>query len=148
MNTMYKCILVPVDWGHEHSWQSLLSASIDLARRHHAQLMVAFIDPNSDTPTLANFLPKGTSHLLEERPNPFIAEHISKNIRVPFQAEQGQIYSEILYIASVLNIGLIFMALHTPNLANQLIGANAKKVVRHPQYSGMVCKKWRVKHYE
>jgi len=142
MNTTYKCILVPIDLDHESSWQSSLPAAIDLARRHDAQLTIITIVPDSDIPTIANYLPKEIDdHLREEganRLNQFIAEYVPQDIRVQSIVGQGRIYSGILHIASDLNADLIVMASHNPGLADYLIGANAEKVMRHAQCSVMV----------
>lgn len=145
MNTTYKCILVPIDLDHDSSWQSSLPAAIDLARRHDAQLTITTIVPDSDIPTIANYLPKGINDRLREEGvnqlNQFIAEHVPQDIRVQSVVGQGRIYSGILHIASDLNADLIVMASHTPGLADYLIGANAEKVMRHALCSVMVVRK-------
>ncbi|MCP5086998.1 MAG: universal stress protein, partial [Rhodobacteraceae bacterium] len=62
-----------------------------------------------------------------------IAAQVPAGVEAEQHVRQGSVYSEIVKFAKEIDIDLIVMASHRPELKDFLLGPNAAKVVRHAE---------------
>jgi nucleotide-binding universal stress UspA family protein len=67
-----------------------------------------------------------------------VRDKIPDDIQVQHIVADGNIYHEIIRVASEVDADLIVMHSHHPSLADYLIGPNAEKVARHADCSVMI----------
>ena len=65
----------------------------------------------------------------------WVNTHVPDDIEVRPHVVHGTVYDEILRAAEKLNVDLIVMAAHRPDLSDYLLGPNAARVVRHAKQS-------------
>lgn len=131
----FEKILIPVDLGEESSWQEALPTAVDQAQHTGGELHVVTVVPE-EPPQLA-WLPDDYSSKMMSYANEQLAKLIETNVPEQMSARQhvrqGTIYSEIVKLAKEIDIDLIIMASHRPELKDFLLGPNAARVVRHAE---------------
>ena len=129
----FEKILVPVDLGHESSWREALPAALEQAQYTGGELHIVTVVPE-EPPQLAwlpdDYSAKMIAHA-ESKLQELILPKIPEGTKITHHVRQGSIYSEVVNLANDLNIDLIVMASHRPELKDFLLGPNAAKVVRH-----------------
>lgn len=131
----FEKILVAVDLGHDSSWREVLPTAVDQAQHAGGKLHVVTIVPE-EPPQLA-WLPEDYSAKMIAHATSGLTKLIEAQIPGGVEAEQhvrqGSIYREIVKLAKEIDIDLIIMASHRPELKDFLLGPNAAKVVRHAE---------------
>jgi len=131
----FEKILVPVDLSHDSSWQEALPTAIDQARHSGGKLYIVTVVPE-EPPQIA-WLPDDYSAKMIAHVKPKLAKlveaHIPAAMKVEQYVRQGSIYREIVKLAKELEIDLVVMASHRPELKDILLGPNAARVVRHAE---------------
>lgn len=61
--------------------------------------------------------------------------HVPKTIKVRPHVLHGRIYHEVLKAADKLNVQVIVLAAHHPELKDYFLGPNAARIVRHAKQS-------------
>ena len=139
---MYKSILLPIDLGHESSWNKALPSAVDLARSYSAELHVLTVFPDFGLSMVsvnfpANFEQDNLARVSEDL-QAFVKQHVPEGITVSSHVAHGTIYSEIIAAADKLDCDLIVVSSHRPEMRDYLIGPNAARVVRHAKQSVFV----------
>lgn len=128
-------ILVPIDLGEDSSWQETLPTAIDQAQHADGELHLVTVVPD-EPPQLAwlpdDYSAKMISHANEQLAKLNAAE-VPEQLGVQLHVRQGTIYSEIVKLAKDIDIDLIVMASHRPELKDFLLGPNAARVLRHAE---------------
>lgn len=136
----FEKILVPVDLSHDSSWQEALPTAIDQARNAAGKLYIMTVVP--EEPPQLSWLPEDYSARMIAHVSTKLAKLLEAQIPADVKAEQlvrqGSIYREIVKLAQELEVDLIVMASHRPELKDFLLGPNAARVVRHAECSVMV----------
>ena len=131
----FEKILVPVDLGHDSSWREALPTAVDQAQHAGGKLHIVTIVPE-EPPQLA-WLPDDYSAKMIAYVKPKLAKlvetHIPTDVKAEQHVRQGSIYREIVQLARELDIDLIVMASHRPELKDYLLGPNAARVVRNAE---------------
>lgn len=131
----FEKILVPVDLGHDSSWREALPTAVDQAQHAGGVLHIVTIVPE-EPPQLA-WLPDDYSAKMIAYVKPKLAKlvetHIPADVKAEQHVRQGSIYREIVQLARELDIDLIVMASHRPELKDYLLGPNAARVVRNAE---------------
>ena len=131
----FEKILIPVDLGEESSWQEALPTGVDQAQHAGGELHIVTIVP--DEPPQLAWLPDDYSTKMisyaKEQLAKLIESGVPDEISVQQHVRQGTIYSEIVKLAGEMDIDLIVMASHRPELKDFLLGPNAARVVRHAE---------------
>ena len=131
----FKKILVAVDLGQASSWQEALPTAIDQTRHADGELHIVTVVP--DEPPQLAWLPEDYSEKMIDNANKQLAKLIESEISGQMGAQahvrQGTIYSEIVKLAKEIDIDLVVMASHRPELKDFLLGPNAARVVRHAE---------------
>jgi len=139
---MYKCILLPVDLGHEASWERAAPAAVSLAQQYGAKVNVLSVIPDYGMPVVGGFFPedfaeKALEATTTELEN-FARTHIPEDVRGKVRAVHGTIYKRIIINADQMDCDLIVLGSHRPEKADYLLGPNAARVVRHANQSVFV----------
>lgn len=138
---MYTNILIPVDLSVESSWKKPFPVATALARLFSARLHVMTAIRDIDAMFEGRYLAGGYEQLINEASRglaALLAENIPGEIGATSSVEQGAVYNEILRVAQTLQVDLIVMASHRPEMKDYLLGANAARVVRHARCSVFV----------
>jgi len=129
----FEKILIAVDLGEDSSWKEALPTAVDQAQHAGGELHIVTVVPE-EPPQLA-WLPEDYSTKMIAYANSQLAKLIETNVPEQMKAQlhvrQGTIYREIVKLAKDINIDLIVMASHRPELKDYLLGPNAARVVRH-----------------
>ena len=128
-------ILVPVDLGEESSWTETLPTAVDQAQHAGGELHIVTVVP--DEPPQLAWLPDDYSAKMISYANEQLAKLIETNVPeqpgAQLHVRQGAIYSEIVKLAKDIDIDLIVMMSHRPELKDFLLGPNAARVLRHAE---------------
>lgn len=134
-----KSILLPVDIFHPTGWERSLAHAISLAQQHGASMHVLAVIPDYGMPMVGSFFPKDYSkNAVKEaktKLDEFISANIPDGIKVTPHVKHGNIYKEILAGADALDVDMIVMASHRPEMQDYLLGPNVARVVRHARQS-------------
>ena len=131
----FEKILIPVDLGQDSSWREALPTAIDQAQHAGGELHIVTIVP--DEPPQLAWLPEDYSEKMIANAKAQLAKLVESEIPEQMSAQahvrQGTIYSEIVKLAKEIDIDLIVMVSHRPELKDFLLGPNAARVVRHAE---------------
>jgi nucleotide-binding universal stress UspA family protein len=139
---MYRKILLPVDLHAPASWQKALPIVLDLCTTFGCELHLLAIFPDLPFSMYGLALPEGVAQRLADAAaaelERFEAEHLPPGLCTTRHVAGGRIYQVILDTAAALDVDLIAIASHRPELSDYLIGPNASLVVRHADRSVLV----------
>lgn len=131
----FEKILVPVDLGQESSWREALPTAIDQAQHAGGKLHIVTVVPE-EPPQLA-WLPDDYSAKMiayaEAELKKLIESQPTNGVEAEQHVRQGSVYNEIVKLAKEIDIDLVVMASHRPELKDYLLGPNAARVVRHAE---------------
>lgn len=138
---MFKRILVPVDVQQPSSWERALPAGLQLAKDYGSELHVVTVVPAFGMSLVGSYFPAdfekkalaAAKTKLED-----IVKAAAPGAEVKIHVAHGTIYEELIAAADTLNVDLIVMSSHRPELKDYLIGPNAARVVRHANQSVFV----------
>jgi nucleotide-binding universal stress UspA family protein len=139
---MYKNILLPIDLEHESSWDGALPIAIEQAKAFCATIHVMTVIPDSGMSIVNHYFSKdAVNKIIEETKNKlheFVATKIPSEIRIQHIVTTGNVYESIITSAKQIDVDLIIMSAHRPELKDYLLGPNAARVVRHSDRSVLV----------
>ena len=138
---MFKRILVPVDLADETSTQRALAVAEDLAEKNAAELHVLTVVPAYSMSIVGSYFPEDHERETLQRAKDALADFTATrttNVAIRGHVAKGTIYDEIMKVANKLEVNLIVMASHRPELKDYLLGPNAARVVRHAKQSVFV----------
>ncbi len=129
----FEKILVAIDLGEDSSWKDALPTAVDQAQHAGGKLHIVTVVP--EPPPQLAWLPEDYSSKMIAHAESQLAKLIETNVPKEMGAQahvrQGTIYSEIVKLATAIDIDLIVMASHRPELKDYLLGPNAARVLRH-----------------
>ncbi len=139
---MYTSILLPIDTGHESSWEKAAPTAVNLARSEGAKIHVMTVIPDFGMSVVGSFFPsnfaddalKATAAELDK----IVAGIIPPELLAGTHAVSGTIYKRILVKTEELGCDVIVLASHRPEKADYLLGPNAARIVRHANCSVFV----------
>ena len=139
---MFNSILLPIDLSAEATWARAAPAAVKMARDDGIPLHVATVVPDFGASLVGSYFEPGFEenalHDAGQSLNAWIAENIPDDVDVHAHVLHGSVYDEILKAAESLEIDVIVMGSHRPELKDYLIGPNAARVVRHAAQSVFV----------
>lgn len=140
---MYGNILVPVDLNEESSWKKALPTAVEYCKLFGARLHVMTVVPDLRKTLSAQlfFPPDFMDKALAESKKQLaelVARLVPKDLKVKQSVAVGTIYREIVEAAKRLDVDLIVLASHRPEVEDYLIGPNAARVLRHFNRSVLV----------
>lgn len=139
---MYKDILLPVDIQEADSWTHSLPVATEYASAFKATLHIMTVVPNFGMNAVGSFFPDDFAEKAIGEVNKLLHEFVSANVpdgvKVQHVVKHGRIYEEIIHTASELDVDLIVMAAHRPDVRDYLLGTNAARVARHANQSVLI----------
>lgn len=139
---MYKDLLLPIDLNEESSWTRALPVAVEYARKFGARLHVMTVVPEFGMSIVGQYFPAGFHEkaiaAADARLHEFVKANVPTEIGVQHVVTDGTVYERILAMAGQVEVDLIVMAAHRPELSDYLLGPNAARVVRHAQCSVLV----------
>lgn len=139
---MYKNILFPVDVTEDSSWKVALPVALEYARAFQSTLHFLTVVPDLGMKIVSQYFPANVeTRMVEEVTkalHAFTENHVPADIPHKHIVAKGAVYQGIIDAAEEINVDLILMAAHRPELKDYLLGPNAAKVVRHSNKSVLV----------
>ncbi|MBO6602296.1 MAG: universal stress protein [Roseicyclus sp.] len=139
---MFKTILLPIDLSAENSWSKALPAALRLCDPGAGTLHVITVVPDFGMSVVGGFFEQGFEekalHQVGEKLTAWVAENIPDTVEVHPHVMHGRVYDRIIEAADRLQVDVIVMGSHTPELSDYLLGPNAARVVRHAKQSVFV----------
>ena len=136
---MTKRVLLPIDLADEKSWKMALDIALEQLRLHGGELHVVSVLPDFGMALVGGYFRKDFEkealHNFSEALRNWVNEHVPDDIDVHPHVLHGSIYDEILRAADKLDVDLIVIGSHRPELKDYLLGPNAARVVRHARQS-------------
>ncbi|MGB1539516.1 MAG: universal stress protein [Rickettsiales bacterium] len=139
---MYKNILVPVDVSEENSWAVSLPVALEYAKTFGSTLHFVTVIPDIGSGIVAQYFPPNSeTKLVEETTEAlhnFTEKHVPSHVPHRHIVAKGPVYEGIIDTAEEIDVDLILMEAHRPDLKDYLLGPNSAKVVRHSNRSVLV----------
>ena len=131
---MFKNILVAVDLEHDTHINALLRVGSNMANAQGAKMHLLHVIRAAPA-VVSQFLPKSYESMASEKVEKELATLVGKSDLAEGVADVavrfGDVYQEILAHASNIDVDLIIVASHKPNVGDYLLGTTAARVVRH-----------------
>ncbi|MGF1526763.1 MAG: universal stress protein [Candidatus Competibacterales bacterium] len=139
---MYRDILLPVDLGHDSSWQRALPVAVEYCQAFGATLHVMTVIPSFSLPIIGQYFPPDFEQKAREEANrqlhAFVKDKVPSKVNVQHIVAEGMFYQQIIAVADQIDADLIVMARHRPDLKDYLLGPDAENVVRHTRRSVLI----------
>lgn len=139
---MYKHILIPLDLTHPQSCMKAVKTAIEIAEKFAATVHVMSVIPDSGMSIVSQYFSAQAIEKIVQETNDslqkFVEKHFPESLNVHALVTNGNVYESIIMTAKELNVDLIVMSAHRPELRDYLLGPNAARVVRHSDRSVLV----------
>ncbi len=139
---MFKNLLLAVDINAPEGATNSALAAISMARAHGAVLHLLNVVPDTGMAIVsASLAPDHISHILEvadTEMNAWAKAQIPEDVDYRIHITEGTVYDQIIKVADRLNVDVIIVGSHRPELKDYLIGPNAARVARHADQSVFV----------
>ena len=139
---MYKQILYPIDLDEIEGHKKALKTAVQLAKVFGSKINILTVIPDYVNSFVGSYLPHSYEENIAKEVKDKLEEYVSQNIPPSISVNQiiahGTIYNEVISAANKLDVDLIIMASHRPELKDYLVGPNAARVFRHANCTTMV----------
>jgi len=129
---MYKIILVPIEFSHEHSGINAIKIAKKLIDNDGEIILLSVV--GSIPPYIEAEIPmdlmENSKKLAYEK---LAAIARKEGIKSDVKIRVGHAANEILEAARIHNANLIIVASHRPGLSDYFLGSTAARIVRHAQ---------------
>jgi universal stress protein F len=129
---MYKTILVPIEFSHEHSEINAIKIAEKLIDDDGEIVLVSVVG------SIPHYIEAELPMDLMENSKKFAHEKLTAiakkmGIKSDVKIRTGHPANEILEAARTYNADLIIVASHRPGLSDYFLGSTAARIVRHAQ---------------
>ncbi|WP_343115661.1 universal stress protein [Ostreiculturibacter nitratireducens] len=135
---MAKKVLLAVDINNEETSKGPLEAALDLVR-DGGVLHVVSVVPEFGLPQVSGFFPEGYEKRMlakfSEALKAWVSTHVPDGVEAHPHVAHGTIYDQVVRAADKLEVDVIVIGSHRPELRDYLLGPNAARVVRHAKQS-------------
>jgi nucleotide-binding universal stress UspA family protein len=139
---MYDDLLVPVDLAHDGSSRKSVLTAVEYAKAFNSTIHLMAVIPDSGMAMVSQYFSKSAVDKIIESSNDTLREYARKNIpkdvKLKIIVTTGNVYESIINAATKIDVDLIIMSAHRPELKDYLLGPNAARVVRHSDRSVLV----------
>ncbi len=137
---MSKNYMLALDLGESSgSNKKAIEIAENLAKNDGATLHVVTVLPTYSMPIVGSYFPEGFEEKHYNEAKKALKKVIEEDAKDPSSIKrhvvQGSIYEKIMETADRLDVSLIIMEAHRPDLKDYLLGPNAARVVRHAKQS-------------
>ena len=136
---MFNKVLVPVDVTMKKDTEKLLNTVKILTAGWTFEIHVATVVPMVSMPIVGSYFDKDFETESSAAAAKELASAVSgANIDAKKHVLAGTVYDAVIHLASKLDVDLIVIGAHQPELRHYLLGSNASRVVRHSKSSVLV----------
>ncbi|MDA0787366.1 MAG: universal stress protein [Proteobacteria bacterium] len=139
---MYKDILLPVDLEDAASSAQALAVAVEYAQSFGATLHVMTVVPDFGMSIVGSYFPDDFAEKAikdtDARLHAYVADNVPDGVPVQHVVAHGRIYEEIIKAADSIDIDLIVVSAHRPNVTDYLLGPNSARVARHANQSVLI----------
>lgn len=136
---MFKSVMVPVDVSMPDETQKLLAAAGRLTTGWDCALHVVCVVPDAGMAIVGAQFPPGYEGEMRARVEAELQGAVAASgLAAQTHVMTGTIYDRVITLADQLDIGLIVIGAHRPELKDYLLGSNAARLVRHSRASVLV----------
>jgi universal stress protein F len=136
---MFKSILVPVDVSVPDDTQRLLKQAGALADQWGSDLHVVTVVPNVGMAIVGTQLDQNFEETSRMRASDELSAMLSQAaVSATPHTLMGTVYDRVIVLAEELDVALIVLGAHRPELRDYLLGSNAARLVRHSNRSVLV----------
>lgn len=136
---MFKSVLVSVDLTTPEETQRLLGKAKELSAPWGSDLHVATVVPNVGMAIVGSYFDKDFESATSSAATNELTSALEKaGIDATPHVLSGTIYDEVIALAGKLNVELIMIGAHGPQMKDYLLGSNAARLVRHSKRSVLV----------
>ncbi|SHG68326.1 universal stress protein [Marivita hallyeonensis] len=136
---MFSKILVPVDLSIAEETRKLLSRAKTLSDQWQSEVHVVSVIPNVGMPIVGSYMDEGFEKTARSETEAELARQIdAAGLTATGHVLIGTVYDKVIALAKVLDVDLILIAAHQPDLKDYLLGSNAARLVRHSERSVLV----------
>ncbi len=136
---MFSKILVPVDLSLTDETRKLLQKAKTLSDQWDSEVHVVTVIPNVGMPIVGSYMDAS----FEEKAKTETEAELSRQIAASGLSAQhyvliGTVYDRVIALSNKLDVDLLLIAAHQPDLKDYLLGSNAARLVRHSDKSVLV----------
>ena len=136
---MFNKVLVPVDVTMKKDTEKLLNTVKILTAGWTCEIHVATVVPMVSMPIVGSYFDKDFETESSAAAAKELASAVSgANIDATSHVLAGTVYDAVIHLASKLDVDLIVIGAHQPELRHYLLGSNASRMVRHSKSSVLV----------
>ncbi|MFP7674458.1 universal stress protein [Marivita sp. S0852] len=136
---MFKKILVPVDVSLPGETRKLLTHAKALGSQWGSDIHVVCVIPNVGMPIVGSYLSDGFEKSAHSETEIELTRQIEEiGVTAKSYVLQGTVYDRVIALANTLDVDLILIGAHQPELKDYLLGSNAARLVRHSAKSVLV----------
>ncbi|MFP7571086.1 universal stress protein [Marivita sp. S2033] len=136
---MFDILLVPVDISLPDEAQKLLKNAKVFADKWDSDVHVVSVIPNVGMPIVGSYMEDGFEEKAKSEAESELSRQIeTSGITAKSYVLKGTVYDRVIALANSLNVDLIMIGAHQPQLKDYLLGSNAARLVRHSAKSVLV----------
>lgn len=136
---MFTAILVPVDVSLEADTQNLLIRAKTLSEQWGSRVDVVSVIPNVGMPIVGAYMDESFAETAKSETAAELDRQISDvGLTARSHVLVGTVYDRVIALANALDVDLILIGAHRPELKDYLLGSNAARLVRHSAKSVLV----------
>ncbi|MCL3881887.1 universal stress protein [Marivita sp. GX14005] len=136
---MFDIILVPVDVSLPGETEKLLNHAKLFAEKWGSEVHVVSVIPNVGMPIVGSYLDEGFERTALVETEAELKRQIdAAGVTGQAHVLKGTVYDRVIALANSLDVDLILIGAHQPQLKDYLLGSNAARLVRHSAKSVLV----------
>lgn len=136
---MFDKVLIPVDVSVPEDAHRLLNAAQEMTRTWNCACHVVTVIPNVGMPIVGSYFDENFENQRKSKVSQdFEALVTASGIDAARHVLTGTVYDNVINLANKLDIDLIIIGAHQPELRDYLLGSNAARVVRHAKQAVLV----------
>ncbi|WP_172331243.1 universal stress protein [Mangrovicoccus sp. HB161399] len=136
---MFKSVLASVDVAVPGETQALLKAAAESCACWGAALHVVTVVPDVGMAIVGSQLGEDfEARSLEAARGELVRAVEAAGIDAQIHVLEGTVYDKVIRLADELDVGLIIVGAHRPELREYLLGSNASRLLRHSRKSVLV----------
>lgn len=137
---MFKTVLVPIDVSLPDEARKILTAAKEITAAWKSELHVVTVVPDVGMPIVGSYFEEDQEdESLADAKAELLAAVADTGIKpAKLYLQAGTVYDRVIKLAKKLDVDLILISAHSPELKDYLLGSNAARIVRHSKRSVLV----------
>jgi nucleotide-binding universal stress UspA family protein len=136
---MFSKILVPVDLSLADETHKLLAKAKTLSEQWGSEVHVVTVIPNVGMPIVGSYMDASfEAKAMSETEAELKRQIAASGLAAQHYVLTGTVYDRVIALSNKLDVDLLLIAAHQPDLKDYLLGSNAARLVRHSHKSVLV----------